>query len=57
MFGMTPLDYRTNHIESEMLEQFNEMQSVDIQTILSKNKSIEIIERKFDSIGKRLLHV
>lgn len=57
MFGMTPQQYRTSHIESELLEQLDDMQSVDIQTIQSKNQSIEIIESVFDPIGKRLLHV
>lgn len=56
MFGMSPQEYRTNHIDSEIIEHLNEMQSVDIQTILPKKQSIEIIERIFDPIGKRLLH-
>lgn len=57
IFGMTPQQYRTNHMVSESQGRLNVMQSVDIQTIQSKNQSIEIIENIFDSISKRLLHV
>ncbi|WP_414049244.1 AraC family transcriptional regulator [Macrococcus animalis] len=57
MFGMTPQQYRIQTIAPEKITEMNDLQSVDIQHVLTKDQSIEKIEQLFDSIGKRLLHV
>ncbi|WP_414043927.1 helix-turn-helix domain-containing protein [Macrococcus sp. EM39E] len=57
MFGMTPQQYRIQTIAPEKISEMNDLQSVDIQHVLTKDQSIEKIEQLFDSIGKRLLHV
>lgn len=57
MFGMTPQQYRIHEREPEKNAEISNLQSVDIQQILTKEQSIKKIETLFDPIGKRLLYI